>query len=621
MAAAESRPDGLWKHYWATWRTMFAIQTVTLVLSLSIAIPIISLATSRALTSSEDARLSDIDLLDFLTGPSVPFIVAAIITPWIIVHIFGYSAQLYAAHASLHDADVSFFTALRKTTRACPSLIRLACRFFLKVFIVALPFLLVMAGVIMVQFRNEGLTYFLIHRPPDFLFAVALLLSVGVLMMIAILRITVTWVHALPLVLFRAENPATAYHISQKKSRPDRRKAFFSFALWAFGTPLLVILLNSVWLPLALWASEVLGHRLGLLALLLSLLILCAFVIATLVGFINLTLLAIQHVRIYRHAGLDHDDPPATPDPIVSSLVRWGIVVALAVIGIFTIGLSYRWLDRLRIADDARIIALRGASDDSPENTVTAIRRAIDLGAHDVAIDVQSLSNKVLVVFADSDFIRIANDPLKLRDATEEELAAIDIGSWMHPKYREERVPRLDTAIGLLDDHSGLMLLLPEIADQKERRAFFAKLIELLDWTGISPRTRLVCASLEHVPELHAIRPNLKVGFLSTTPLDRPIKVPVNFVIVPAETLSNELIKKLHRQDIEVIGTDTRDPVIMSAVLSRGADGLLVKVPRIGRKVLEERATLNPGERLLIEFVTRIREFLPSSKTPVSVSE
>ena len=619
MAETESRSDGLRQHYWATWQTMFAIQAMSLILGLSVAIPVISLATNRALASSRNARLSDTDLLDFLTGSSFPLIVIAVAAIWVTVHVFGYAAQLFAAHASYHGAPVSVFTALRKTGRSFLPITKLAARFFLQLFIVSLPFLLVIVGVLSIQIKDNDLADYLTYHPPEFIFAVALALIVFAIMALVMLRITARWAYALPLVLFHGETPLTARRISRKKSRTNRTGILFSFALWSIGTPLLVLILNSAWLPLALWASKALGHRLGLLALLLSVLILVTIAIATIVGFISLTILALHHVRLYRRAGLDHDDPPTTPEPIIPIPIRSGIVAFVVVTGLLTIGLSYRWLDGLRIADHAQVIALRGASADSPENTVASVLRAFDHRAHSVAV--RQRAGQEFLVFADADFSRVAGNSLKLDEATIEDLATIDIGSWVHSKYHEERVPTLHQVIQLCGGGSGLMLILPDIADEKKRTEFFEKLIKHLEIENIVARTRIVCAQPEHVPEIHAILPTLKAGFKSPVMIDRALSTQVDFVIVPAITLRHDLINNLHRNGIEVIAADTMDPVIMSSVLSRGADGLLITAPGIGHKVLEERASLNPGERLLVEFITRIRDSLPRAGSQASVSQ
>ena len=621
MPEPESRNDGIWRHYWATWRTMFAIQSMALVLGLSVAIPVISLATSRALVGSNDSTLSDTDLLNFLIGPNFPLITIAVVAIWIAIHVFGYAAQLFAAHASYHGAPVSVFTALRKTGYSILPLIQLAFRFFLQLFIVALPFLLVVVGVLSLQLREHDLSHYLSERPPEFIFAAAFALAVLAAMTIVLVRIAVRWVHALPLVLFHKEKPSAARRISRKKSRASRHRVFFIFAFWAVGTPILVILLNAGWLPLALRASNLLGHRLGLLALILSLLVVISIAIAVMVGFINLTFLALQQVRHFRRAGLDSDDPPTSPEPIVSIPIRRILVAGVIIMGLLTIGLSYRWLDNLRIIDHAQILAHRGASSDAPENTVAAVLRAFDHGSNAVAVDIRQRADKELLVFADTDFTRVAGTPLKLDEATEEDLAAIDIGSWKHPKYHEERVPTLDRVIRLCGDRASLMLHLPDIANEKRRDAFFTQLIEQVETAAMEKRIWFVCARSEDVPSLRDLRPDWQVGFRSRVKIDGPIGTPVSFIIVPARTLHTDLVNNLHSQGIEVFAADTTDPVIMSAVISRGADGLLLTVPGIGRKVLEERAVLNPGERLLVEFITRIREALPPSPDQTSVSQ
>lgn len=620
MAPPSSRNAGLWYHYWATWRTMFAIQSMSLILGLSVAIPLISLATSRALASSENIRISDTDLLDFLFGSNFPLIVIAAVVLWVTIHVFGYAAQLFAAHASLHETPVSVFTAIRKTSRHLPTLTLLAFRFFIQLFVIALPFLLIITGILSLQFQDKDLSEYLIKRPPEFILAIAFASAIFALMTVVLLQVTTRWAYALPLLLFSGESPSSARRLSRRKSQANRHRLFIPFALWTVSTPLLVLILNLGWLPLALWATELIGHRLGLLALVLSLLVFVAVGIASLTGFISLTLLAIRHVGFFHEAGLDHapleEDEPS-PSPLIGRLLAAAVILA----GLLTIGLTYRWLDDLRIADHARVIAFRGASQGAPENSIAAINRAWDHGAHGIAVDVRQGGNQELLVFADADFSRIAKLPLKLDEATENDLNTIDIGSWKNPKFHEERVPTLDQIIELTGRQSSLMLLLPDLPNEKQRETLVLKIVGRLEQADISRRTRIVCARSEHVPDARTHAPKATVGFRSREMIDGPIGAPVDFIIVPAGSLRSDLVDNLHSQGIEVFASETRDPAVMSAVLSRGADGLLIDTPSLGHKVLEERATLNPGERLLLDFIIRARDFLPPPPTRNSVSQ
>jgi glycerophosphoryl diester phosphodiesterase len=279
--------------------------------------------------------------------------------------------------------------------------------------------------------------------------------------------------------------------------------------------------------------------------------------------------------------------------------------------GVLTILLSHRWLDTLRIPDHSQVIAHRGASAHAPENTTAALLAAFDLGANGIAIDVRSRKDGEIMVFADPDFSRIADKPLKISEASADDLAAIDVGSWFHPRFEEERVPTLDQVIELCRDRAGILIHLHAFDDDAERDAFIATLVDRIDQSGIPTQIRIVSPSLPTLETVRNLRPDLRIGYRSMAPLGDSIGMPVEFIIVPATGLDAEVIEKAHQAGVKVHVADTTDPVLLSAVLSRGADGMLLDAPGIGRKIIEERAALNPGERILIDFLVRLREILP----------
>ena len=78
----------------------------------------------------------------------------------------------------------------------------------------------------------------------------------------------------------------------------------------------------------------------------------------------------------------------------------------------------------------AKGLAHRGASHDAPENTLAAFRRAADERADLVELDVQESSDGVVVVAHDSDLMKVGDSPVKIWEATADELlkAAIKHG-------------------------------------------------------------------------------------------------------------------------------------------------------------------------------------------------
>src|SRR5262245_52903123 len=90
------------------------------------------------------------------------------------------------------------------------------------------------------------------------------------------------------------------------------------------------------------------------------------------------------------------------------------------------------------------ILAHRGASGYAPENTFTAFELARTMGACGIETDIQLTSDDVLVLFHDSKVERTTNGTGAVKDLTWAELAALDAGSWLDPKFAGERIVRFD---------------------------------------------------------------------------------------------------------------------------------------------------------------------------------
>lgn len=96
-----------------------------------------------------------------------------------------------------------------------------------------------------------------------------------------------------------------------------------------------------------------------------------------------------------------------------------------------------------------QVIAHRGASAHAPENTLAAFRRARELGARWVELDVSLSADGVPVIVHDDTLDRTTALAGPVRSATVAQLAAADAGSWFHPDFAGEPVPTLAAALAL----------------------------------------------------------------------------------------------------------------------------------------------------------------------------
>ena len=89
------------------------------------------------------------------------------------------------------------------------------------------------------------------------------------------------------------------------------------------------------------------------------------------------------------------------------------------------------------------VIAHRGASGTRPENTLCAFRRAAELGAPMVELDVQLTRDGEVVVIHDLTLERTTDGSGPVRHRSLAEIRRLDAGSWFGPSFRGERIPTL----------------------------------------------------------------------------------------------------------------------------------------------------------------------------------
>jgi len=97
------------------------------------------------------------------------------------------------------------------------------------------------------------------------------------------------------------------------------------------------------------------------------------------------------------------------------------------------------------------VIAHRGASGTAPENTLPAFRRAVEVGAHMIELDVQLTRDGQPVVIHDWTLDRTTSGRGAVRRRTLAEIAALDAGAWFGRVFAGTRVPTLDEVLAAVD--------------------------------------------------------------------------------------------------------------------------------------------------------------------------
>jgi glycerophosphoryl diester phosphodiesterase len=171
-------------------------------------------------------------------------------------------------------------------------------------------------------------------------------------------------------------------------------------------------------------------------------------------------------------------------------------------------------------------VAHRGASAHAPENTLSAVRRAVAMGTDMVEVDVQRTKDGVLVLLHDPTLLRTTDvrrrfpkrRPWRVTDFTYDEIATLDAGSWMDYAYTGEQVPTLnETLMEVRGSRTGLLL---EVKRPENHPHIIRDLVHVLEssaWllpAGASHPLVVQSFDIAAMKELKTCAPQVSVGLL-----------------------------------------------------------------------------------------------------------
>ena len=127
-----------------------------------------------------------------------------------------------------------------------------------------------------------------------------------------------------------------------------------------------------------------------------------------------------------------------------------------------------------------KIFAHRGSKIDCPENTLSAFKKAIDVQADGIELDIHLTKDGEIVVIHDETIDRTTNGSGQVEDYTLAELQNFDAGSWFHESFKQEKIPTLKEVFELLikENYTG-QLNIELKTDQKEYAGLVAKALAL----------------------------------------------------------------------------------------------------------------------------------------------
>ncbi len=427
-----------------------------------------------------------------------------------------------------------------------------------------------------------------------------------VMLVALLLRLFTGWLFALPLVLFEQIHPAKAVKISRARADGHRPILLFWVTAWLLTTTLMSALATATVIGLGHLLVPQATGSLGLLSLTIGMILILWAGTGLVVNLLSTTTFASLLMNLYQRLGRPRELGPIKPfhrntrtNICRFQMTRKRLWIAGSVGFILALAATALVFEGVQQEDHTEITAHRGASSVAPENTLAAIRQAIEEGTDWVEIDVQETADGEVVVFHDSDFMKLAGVDLKIWDATLADLKKIDIGSWFDAKFSDQRVP---TLAEVLDTCRGKVRVNIELKYYGHDQQLEQRVVDLVEAHGMASDIVLMSLKIDAVKKMKRLRPDWKTGLLLSVSAGALKNLEADFLAINARFANRSFIRSAHDSGKKVYVWTVNDAPTMSSMIGRGIDSLITYRPALARSVLGQRAQMSLPQRLLLEL-------------------
>jgi glycerophosphoryl diester phosphodiesterase len=234
------------------------------------------------------------------------------------------------------------------------------------------------------------------------------------------------------------------------------------------------------------------------------------------------------------------------------------------------------------------VLAHRGASAYAPQNTIPSFKKALEMKAQGIELDVQLSSDGVPVIIHDFMLDKTTDLSGFVHTHSWQELRKADAGLWFGQEFRGTQIPSLEEVLALIPKD---VLLNVEIKSITSLNQPVAPIVSQI--LNQETDRNLIVSSFNHpiLKEFQSLSPDVKLGILTANDfIDFPSYVESSgirpYSIHPeASYLSSRFIGDCHKREWKVM-TYTINSVPQSRMVeSLGTDGIFSDYPDLNNDI------------------------------------
>ena len=235
------------------------------------------------------------------------------------------------------------------------------------------------------------------------------------------------------------------------------------------------------------------------------------------------------------------------------------------------------------------VIAHRGASGHTPENTLAAFERAVQLGAGFIETDLHLTRDAQFVAIHDATLERTTNGRGTVRDFTLAELRRLDAGMWFDREYMGQRIPTLDEVLEFARKNDVIFYLEVKYDASWGMHHSLIAALQAADYAG---RTIVISFDQTTLAALRRVDASVMMGLLADEPgpdyVKDALELGARQMCPQVSLITPDLVQRAHGADLQVATWTVNDAEAMRRVIAAGVDGIMTNFPDRLRAVIED---------------------------------
>lgn len=497
---------------------------------------------------------------------------------------------------------VTAWQAIYATSTRLPRLLPVILLQVLLVLLTVAPFTGVAALVWRRLLAGSDINYYLARKPPEFLLAATAGAILAVGLSAVLILFYLRWLFAVPVCLFEGQTGRGALGASADVFSCQRARTIGWLAGWQMLRAFVFVAailgldqLNRVLLPEQLADGNLVVRTAGCLAI--DGLVLLSLSLADTIGYALLVAVLYEGARA-RRGGPVADIPSMDNVPLATNnrTLRWAAWTVLVLIAGSALGHAALLVSQFAPQRTVGVTAHRAGALKAPENTLAALRQAIEDGADCAEIDVQETADGALVVLHDSDLRRLAGVARNLWEVPFAELRRLDASSGFGPAFQGERIATREEFIAAADSRIKLNI---ELKYNGHDQKLAERVVALLRQHNFQPQVVITSLEYRGLQEVRRLEPRLRTGFILSASLGDLTKLDVDFLSVRDGLVTPALRRLATERGWEIHAWNLNDRQQIEAMLDRDVDNLITDNVPLAHEVLRQRAALPEVELIL----------------------